>query len=285
MKAARQRRYGPRGSVGRREEIRGRRRACRGVLFGLLLEWATIQQLQAYRYGRFLVMLGGVPAAIGLGRGTIIYGARLFSDRTTLPLWARPVLDALLAPNVDLSVDAIAIRLGMWDWGRGPADGYFGVPWPNFWAWFWVVVFFSGGARLLGWRGSRRRRTLAPFGAVPIGVAGVLATNRIITRVVPDDLRLPTVAATLATALVVVPALRPRLPASPLPAPARGVPLALHVYSLGVGLVSGAALRPPALLAVRLAMLLVAAVLHRDSMRAALARADTALVTTGGEPS
>jgi hypothetical protein len=91
-----------------------------GVLFGLLLEWATIQQLQAYSYGHFPVMLGGIPVAIGLGWGTIIYGARLFSNATTLPGWARPVLDGVLALNVDLSMDAIAIRLGMWDWGRGP---------------------------------------------------------------------------------------------------------------------------------------------------------------------
>lgn len=32
-----------------------------GVLFGLLLEWATIEQLNAYKYGHFLVMLGPVP--------------------------------------------------------------------------------------------------------------------------------------------------------------------------------------------------------------------------------
>jgi hypothetical protein len=82
-----------------------------GVLFGLLLEWATIQQLQAYSYGRYLAMLGDVPLAIGVGWGTIIYGARLFSDRTSLPAWARPVLDGLLALNVDLAMDATAIPL------------------------------------------------------------------------------------------------------------------------------------------------------------------------------
>jgi membrane-bound metal-dependent hydrolase YbcI (DUF457 family) len=31
-----------------------------GILFGVLLEWATIRQLDAYHHGRFLVMLGDV---------------------------------------------------------------------------------------------------------------------------------------------------------------------------------------------------------------------------------
>jgi hypothetical protein len=240
-----------------------------GVLFGLLLEWATIQQLQAYSYGRFPVMLGDVPVAIGIGWGTIIYAARLVSNRTAMPEWARPVLDGLLALNVDLSMDAIAIRLGMWDWGRGLAYEYFGVPWPNFWAWFWVVFFFSGGVRLLSARGSHARRTLAPFGAVLTGVAGVLATNRIITRVVPSDLQGATVAATLVGALVLVVALRPRLPEGRLDTPAWAVPLTLHGYFLAAGLLSGALLDPPVLLAVSAAMLVLAALLHRRTLRPA----------------
>ena len=84
----------------------------------MLLEWATIQQLSAYEYGHFLVMLGPVPVVVGVAWGTIIYGVRSFSDKTNLPEWARPVLDALMALNIDLSLDATAIRLGMWDWER-----------------------------------------------------------------------------------------------------------------------------------------------------------------------
>ena len=71
-----------------------------GVLFGLLLEWATIQQLNAYEYGHFLVMLGPVPVVIGVAWGAIIYSVRSFSDKTNLPEWARPVLDGLMALNM-----------------------------------------------------------------------------------------------------------------------------------------------------------------------------------------
>ena len=110
-----------------------------GVLFGVLLELATIRQLHAYRYGQFILMIFDVPLAIGLAWGNMIYAVRTFTDATSLPEWARPILDALLVLNLDLAIDVIAIRLGMWDWGQGLQSQYFGVPYANFWAWFWVV--------------------------------------------------------------------------------------------------------------------------------------------------
>jgi hypothetical protein len=41
-------------------------RLVAGVLFGVLLEYGTIQQLHSYSYGRFLIMLGDVPLPIGV---------------------------------------------------------------------------------------------------------------------------------------------------------------------------------------------------------------------------
>lgn len=52
-----------------------------------------------------------------------------FSDRIKLPEPVRPALDALLGLNIDLALDAIVIRLGMWTWGViGINDQWFGVP-------------------------------------------------------------------------------------------------------------------------------------------------------------
>jgi len=110
-----------------------------GILFGILLEYVTIQQLQAYSYGRFLIMLGDVPLPIGVAWGCIVYSASLFSEASNLPEWAKPVLDALFALNIDLSMDVIAIRLGFWSWSIDIHSQFFGVPYANFWAWFWVV--------------------------------------------------------------------------------------------------------------------------------------------------
>ncbi len=226
-----------------------------GVLFGLLLEWATIQQLHAYRYGHFTLMLTGkVPIAIGIGWGVIIYSARLFSDGTDLPAWARPVLDALFALHIDLAMDAIAIRLGFWDWGQGLAYDYFGVPYPNFWAWFWVVFSFSTGLRLLARPDRWTGRWLGPLGAILVGVIGVLSTNRLITAYVGESIRPLVVVLTLGTALVLVLALRPRLRTRPLPKLVLWTPAGFHVFFLGAGLLTGVILQPPVLLAVSVLM-------------------------------
>jgi hypothetical protein len=242
---------------------------CAGVLFGLLLEWATIQQLNAYAYGRFLLMLGEVPLAIGVAWGVILYTARLFSDATSLPGWARPVLDALLGLNLDLALDAVAIRLGFWDWGGGFSRWYFGVPYENFWAWFWVVFSFSAGLRLLSrWR-HPAGAWLAPAGAVVIGVAGVLATNAFITGIQSEAASLGAIAAVLGGALVLMLALRPRLHVRPVPRLAAWAPLVFHAYFLAAGLISGAILRPPFLLLVSLAMIAVALALHGSILWAA----------------
>jgi len=218
-----------------------------GVIFGVLLELATIRQLHAYRYGRFVLMVFDVPLAIGLAWGNMIYAVRTFTDATSLPEWARPVLDALLVLNVDLAIDVVAIRLGMWDWGQGLQFQYFGVPFANYWAWFWVVFFFSAGLRLLrgrpGWVGS----WLAPVSAMLVGLMGVIFTNALIAFWVPRAFYEITILFALLSALALIIFLRPRLLHSPHPL-AGQVPLISHLYFLAAGLLSGALFQPAILL-------------------------------------
>ena len=92
-------------------------RLLTGAVFGVALELATIRQLQAYEYGQFLIMVLDVPLCIGIAWGCILYSVMEFSDGNSLPYWTRPVLDGLLALNIDRALDAVAIRLGFWDWG------------------------------------------------------------------------------------------------------------------------------------------------------------------------
>ncbi|WP_226990815.1 carotenoid biosynthesis protein [Methanosarcina acetivorans] len=236
------------------------------VLFGLLLEWATIQQLDAYEYGRFLVMLGPVPVVVGVAWGTIIYSVRSFSDKTNLPEWARPVLDGLMALSIDLSMDAIAIRLGMWDWGKGLEHQYFGVPYNNFWAWFWVVFSFSASLRLLSKLPGFWGRWLSPAGAIICGTAGVLITNELITNIPNDLIHYATIAVVLGGALLLILALLPEVSVQSQAAFVFLVPLGFHAYFLIAGLVSGAILNPPFLLVVSIFMSIGAIWLHRDAL-------------------
>jgi hypothetical protein len=233
-----------------------------GAVFGLLLEWSTIQQYHLYTYGRFLLMLGEVPLPVGVAWGVIIYSARQFSDATSLPEWARPVLDGLLALNIDLSMDAIAIRLGFWHWGIGINQQYFGVPYGNFWAWFWVVFFFSACLRFLT-RGKYFLSSIAsPLGAVVIGVAGIVGMDYLMSTNGSYQVYLITIACVLIGALLLILMLRPKLHMRSEPVLTAWVPGAFHVYFLAAGLISGIALQFPTLLVVSLAMIVVTALLH-----------------------
>ncbi len=230
-----------------------------GVIFGVLLEWATIQQLHAYRYGQFAIMIAGeVPLAIGVGWGVIIDAVRQYVEVTTLPRWAWPMAAGMLALNIDLSMDAIAIRLGMWDWGQGMDFQYFGVPWANFWAWFWVVFFFTAGLWLFAHRPHPLSRWLGPVTAVILGVAGVLGTNAFIVFVVPRSWYGWTIGGTLFTALGLVVVQRPRLHRVPVSPLVRWTPAVFHGYFLAVGLISGVIFHPSVLLGVSFMMAVLA---------------------------
>lgn len=238
-----------------------------GILFGVLLEIATIDQLQAYEYGDFLIMIFDVPLGIGVAWGCILYSVMEFSDASNLPYFARPALDALLALNIDLSLDAAAIRFGFWDWGQGLDFQYFGVPYANFWAWFWVIFFFSMGYRLFARRGDLIRTWVAPLAALIIGLLGVLGTNALITFIIPWSLHPFVVFGLLLAALAWISTLRPQLNTQPVPALTFWVPAITHIYVLIAGLISGLILDPPFLLLVGLVMTFIAFYLHRSTFR------------------
>ena len=237
-------------------------RLLAGILFGVTLELATIRQLAAYEYGQFLIMVLDVPLCIGVAWSCILYSVMEFSDASSLPYWLRPILDGLLALNIGLALDAIAIRLGFWDWGRGLDFQYFGVPYPNFWAWFWVVFSFSFGYRLFARRKDWIKTWLAPLSALIVGLIGVLGTNAWIVFVVPPPLRTPVVAATLILVFFVVVMMRPRFHLSAVPPLTFWVPMLTHLYAFFAGLISGVIFEPVFLLFVSLAMIGVAFYLH-----------------------
>lgn len=257
-------------------------RLVAGVLFGVLLEYGTIQELHSYSYGRFLIMLGDVPLAIGVAWGCIVYSARLFSEASSLPEWARPVLDALFALNIDLSMDTIAIRLGFWDWAIKINSQFFGVPYANFWAWFWVVFSFSAGLRLILALKHPIKSWLAPLAAMITGLAVVFLTNRLIYNIYLRSFTLYILVVTvvLVGALSLILLLRPRLQERAEPAPATWVPLSFHAFFLVAGTVSGIYFRTPALLFVSLLMAAIGLMSHRNTN---FSRKPIRIPPTGGE--
>lgn len=244
-----------------------------GILFGVTLELATIHQLHAYEYGQFLVMVLEVPLCIGVAWSCILYSVMEFSDASSLLHWTRPILDGLLALNIDLALDAIAIRLGFWDWGQGFDFHYFGVPYANFWAWFWVVFSFSLGYRLLTHRRDWIGTWLSPLSALILGLTGVLGTNAFIAFVVPFEYQALTVTVLVTLALLFVVTSRPRFHLIPVPSLVFWVPFLTHLYTLFAGLISGVILEPPFLLWVSLLMIVISFSLHRPTLRRLITQA------------
>lgn len=238
-----------------------------GILFGVMLEIATIRQLSAYEYGQFLLMVSGVPLCIGVAWSCIIYTAMEFSDASSLPYFLRPVLDGLLALNLDLAFDAVAIRFGFWDWGQGLEFQYFGVPYANFWAWFWVVFSFSLGYRILAGRTDWVGKWLPAPLAFIVGLAGVIGTNALIVFIVPRIAVPVVVFATLLIALSLILFLRPKFYLRPVHPIAFWVPFLTHAYVLIAGLVSGIIFNPIMLLVVGVLMIAVSFLLHGRTVR------------------
>ncbi|MCZ2126973.1 MAG: carotenoid biosynthesis protein [Anaerolineales bacterium] len=238
-----------------------------GILFGVSLELATIRQLHAYQYGQFLLMVWDVPLCIGVAWSCIIYTAMEFSDASNLPYFFRPVLDGLLALNIDLALDAVAIRFGFWDWGQGLQSQYFGVPYPNFWAWFWVVFFFSLGYRILERNGKWTGKWLSAPLAYAVGLVGVLGTNFVIAFLVPPALRLYVVGAAILLALALTIIRRPQFYLRPVDSSAFWIPFSTHAYILIAGLISGVILQPPFLLFVGILMSISSLALHGKTAR------------------
>jgi uncharacterized membrane protein len=239
-----------------------------GMIYGLLIEYGAIVTFRAYVYGHFLIMIfGAVPLCIGVSWGLIIYTAMETSDRFALPWYLRPIVDALLALTIDLSMDAIAIRVGFWTWGH--AGAWFGVPLGNFYAWFIVVLGFSlllrlgrlwslaGPLVLIG-------HVIVATLAIPLAVFGLIALLRPAYDLIAQGVRAWLIIGALlgSTALLAVWAARRTRRDYPLDFIVLSVPLFFHVFSFGVLLASGIYRQIPVLLAVSALMLAAGLLLH-----------------------
>jgi Carotenoid biosynthesis protein len=246
-----------------------------GVLYGLTLEILTIAQLHSYQYGRFLIMLGPVPLAVAVGWGIILYSAMAFADSLAFPSWAAPALVGLLGLNIDLTMDAVAIRLNMWHWldYKGNQE-WFGVPYANFYSWFIVLCSCSALLWLVrpltvrpGWRGP-----LAALGALLGSVVILILLDELVVQYDHHGgiVWLPVVIVVIGAFVVVGRGLwvmrmvaRPSAREAPMNVLIPSiVPFYFHFFFLSMLFVANIAMHLPALLAISLAMMAVSLVLH-----------------------
>ena len=240
------------------------------LVYGVALEWMTIQQLEAYHYGRFMVMFDGAPLSIGLGWAVIIYSSMEFVKNLDMPDFARPFLAGLLALNMDAGMDAIAIRLGFWNWVIPLDIQWFGVPWGNFWAWYIVVTSFSGliyWLRARGWHTSKqtwRQWTYAPIAMV--GSIAILAlTNSAFVNLFANSefASVMSMLMLILSGLIIVFVTRPRIiPAQRLDVVVLAVPLVFHLFFNILGFLKGYYTQIPILALVGLLMAFTGIGLH-----------------------
>jgi hypothetical protein len=239
-------------------------------IFGLLLEQGDIFLFGTYRYNTHWLLLGDVPVAIALTWAMIIAGAMNITDALGIREGIRaPMADAVWAILLDLALDAVAIRLGLWTWTIRAEEGWFGVPWGNFFAWLFVAFWFSFFTRRV--RAARRAKyaqwfvPLCAFGGlIAVLVPFVAIENTAALPFVPDDASVYNnqvwmiFAATLALfcgATVWALARRERQPRE---APDHWlllVRLSIHILFLLAMLAAGIARRAPLLLVVALGLL------------------------------
>lgn len=241
---------------------------CTALVYGITLEWMTLQQLNAYVYGKFFLMLAGAPLCIGAGWAIIIYSAMEFSERLSVSDRARPFIDGFLALNIDFAMDAVAIRQKFWTWGIIELDQeWFGVPWGNFWAWFIVVTSFSFFARRLRKKWERSRHLgywTYPLISLVLSLAVLASSNLLMSRVLYEtNMQLFGLLALLGWGTVEVARGRPKLGTIVCPnLPSILVPLAMHIYFTVTGFYFGFYQQIPLIGAVGISMLALSLWLH-----------------------
>jgi hypothetical protein len=212
-----------------------------------------------------LIMIGDAPLPIGMGWAAIIYSAMEFSSRLRMPEAVRPWLDGLLALNIDLAMDAVAIRLLMWTWVIPLDREWFGVPWGNFWAWFIVVSSFSGFLRLLRrWRDHPVGGWLYPALAMALSLLVLAGLDQLFASILyPNGAGFLSTCLIVGAGLAAVLAVRPRVRQAGPPDPVViAVPLLFHLFFIGAGIYYGFYAAIPALAVISVLMLIGGVAVH-----------------------
>jgi hypothetical protein len=136
----------------------GTRRAAGELLtlaaYGFALERISMSVFGSHRYApEWILAPMGVPVAVALVWAAVISAALALAARRGLrPAWARALAAALFAVTLDLTIEPVAVRRGLWEWT--PPGPWLGVPIGNFVGWIVIVAGYGIGAER--WAGGGR---------------------------------------------------------------------------------------------------------------------------------
>jgi len=247
---------------------------CTAVLFGFLLEWVGVHVLNYYYYGAHFIEIFNIPLSTPLGWAVIIYAAMLTSDNLGIPNWCKPFMDSFLALQIDLGMDVVATRLGLWTWTMYDESvkwdlDWFGVPWGNYFGWIFTVLFFSLITRYFRKRYLNRKKSPVLYLIIPIviillsevGLYMALEFGKLL-----QWLSIPDLAIALWPFFVIIPpsliALRYSKPISHHYGPSLWVPAFYHFYSYALLVFTPLPFVSDLLIMVNSAILLAASLFH-----------------------
>jgi len=127
------------------------------VAYGCALEAAAIQLFGSHTYGGgWLVAPFGVPLAVAVVWAAVISSAMALAARSGWPpAGARAAAAAVVAVTLDLLMEPVAVRVGLWRWT--PPGPWLGVPVGNFVGWTVIVAGYAAGAERLAGDGPAHR--------------------------------------------------------------------------------------------------------------------------------
>jgi uncharacterized membrane protein len=127
--------------------------------YGFALERISMTAFGSHRYGPgWILAPAGVPLAVALVWAAVISSALALAARRGLRHAAsRALAAALFAVTLDLTMEPVAVRRGLWEWT--PPGPWLGVPIGNFVGWVVIVAGYGIGAER--WAGDGRFGTEA----------------------------------------------------------------------------------------------------------------------------
>jgi hypothetical protein len=151
--------------------------------YGFALEWMAMAVFTSHRYGASWTLApGGVPLAIAAVWAAVIASAMALAARAgaVSPLH-RAALAASFGIALDLMMEPVAVRLGLWQWT--PAGRWLGVPIGNFVGWAVIVGGYTFGAERWAGHSGLAHEALRRIVLAIAAIAMLLAVGFVWTRV------------------------------------------------------------------------------------------------------
>lgn len=164
----------------------GLRRASLELLalaaYGYTLERVAIAVFRSHDYGAaWRLAPGGVPLAVALGWAAVILGAAGAAWRLGLRAPAALAAGAaLVAATLDLLIEPVAVRAGLWTWT--PAGPWLGAPVGNFVGWAVIVGVYVYGAERAAAPRSEAALAARRLGLAAVSIVALVAVGHLWTR-------------------------------------------------------------------------------------------------------